>query len=513
MSYHNSLRPTHHASKPSLDTNASGIADSTISFSAFPHPPSSVPTPPISPISPSFHSASTRGPGSPIRPLVPRRPQHRGLPVPNSASTSASTAYAQDAQSSAGGSRPLPDFAKAKVGAHPWDDAASNISGMSGDAADDRLLPTSFITNLLQENKDLRKAQRRTSTASEALSGISEMTYPPPEDASRYRQFRGQPSKLGKVPPSSFVPIPEAAVHRVSSDSDTLHSVQCHSDADPLSKHAPSSYSFPSSGAQHRAEFPTSVSGHEKDDDDDSIMQYKAALDRPPLPPSYNQTQRRALRDQYSQDARHSVHSYKSIAPSFISRISDGAASIKRILYRRKSTKPLPPVPLIPDIPLAVENQYRRADEAAPINELVHRAGQLHGLLEKQYGQHESYYSGYKSDASTFNSGQNTTRTESWQPLRRRDVNDPSASQAHNYGVYETHGTSNSGGTSRRCSCFPSQKITRRTWLILGVGLAIVALVAIIVPVVLTTRSKAEANKCEAGLAGTLCDISGLFWP
>ncbi|KAF6766289.1 hypothetical protein DFP72DRAFT_953283 [Ephemerocybe angulata] len=525
------LHPSRHASKPSLDTNASGIADSTISFSAFPSPPSSIPSPIFS-TAPSLSGTF----GSPVRPLVPRRHQNstsigsRGHPEPSSAASISSTVYAPSTvRGPRSPGRALPNPNKAAP-SYAWNDGASQISGISVDAAEDRLLPTSFITSLLQENKDLRKAQRRKSSASDALSGISEMTYPPPEDASRYRNFRGQPSRLG-APPSAFSPIPESA-QRQSIDSDTLHSAQGHSGANP-SKLAPGLASgVANANLRHEPDnhyssptnLPTSVSGHEKDarygyeeEDDDSIMRYKAAFEPPMPPPAYNAaTQRRpTLRNNVPEEARQSTHSFRSVAPSFISRISI-PHSIRRLLYGRKSNKPLPPVPLIPDISIAVENQYRRADEAAPITELVNRAGQLHGILEKESGSGQesiggTYYTdtytvGNSSDTSTYKNGQ-TLRTDSWQPLRRRDVNDQGTLANLSYGKYsDSYYPPGRTDSRRRCACLP--KMARRVWIIIGVAVVLVLVVAIAVPVALKKKkSSAGVPKCELNRAGILCNI------
>ncbi|KAJ3547588.1 hypothetical protein NMY22_g1587 [Coprinellus aureogranulatus] len=531
--YGASLHPSRHASKPSVDTNASGIADSTISFSAFPPPPTSIPSTPITTTAPSsFPSRS--GLGSPIRPLYPRKNGSVGgrpLPDPLSATSAGS------GTTLTGTSRPIPQT-YSKTG---WNDGASQISGISGisvDAAEDRLLPTSFITSLLQENKETRQAQRRKSTASDALSGISEMTYPPPEDTSRYRTFRAQPSRLGvsPAPPSSFAPIAEVIhPHRISSDSETLASVQGYSAGKSPFQRGPSvvgvahaSYrKIPEDPSPNTAQtFPRSVSGHghEKggswdEEDDDSIMQYKAALE-PRIAPltSFNPTHRRvhSRNHQYSNnpDARQSVHSFKSVAPSFISRISI-PNSIKRFIHRRRDPKPLPPVPIIPDIPLAIEAQYRRQDEAAPLPELVNRAGQLQSILEKEQNFHHhhgigTFVSSPKSETSTTQSRHTYgTHSSSWQPLRRRDVVDPDgtppAPTTLYFGApYESHGTP-TPRNSRWCSCLP--KFTRRLWIMVGVAFILVLIVTIVVPVVVTKKSHAR-SKCESGVAGSLCNLN-----
>lgn len=458
-----------------------------------------------------------------MRPLVPRRNQNvGGRPLPDP--LSATSANAGSTLAGASAKPPQPSFSKPV-----WNDGASQISGISGismDTPDDRLLPTSFITSLLQENKETRRAQR-SSTASDALSGISEMTYPPPEDTSRYRNFRAQPSRLAgsPVPPSSFAPIPETA-HRSSSDSETLASVQGYPAGIPVNRGSPSYRKVPDDPSPRTAQtFPRSVSGHghEKggsydEDDDDSIMQYKAALEPRIAPlassgPTHRRLHSRIAQHSDSSEARHSVHSFKSVAPSFMSRISI-PNSIKRFIYRRRDPKPLPPVPIIPDIPLTVEAQYRRQDEAAPLPELVNRAGQLHSMLEKEQGHY--YHDGMgnhvaspMSETATSHTRQTYgTQSSLWQPLRRRDVIEAGggvmvSSNVYLGGSYESHGSPARKG--RVCTCLP--KITRRIWIMVGVGLVLVLIVAIVVPVVVT-QTKNETPKCTSGLAGSLCDLN-----
>jgi hypothetical protein len=90
-----------------------------------------------------------------------------------------------------------------------------------------------------------------------------------------------------------------------------------------------------------------------------------------------------------SADARRSVHSTKSFAPSFISRISSASRKIARIAPWRK--KPLPPVPLIPHIPVATEREHRRVENSMPLPDLVARAGVLNEMLEKGRHPHHSF--------------------------------------------------------------------------------------------------------------------------
>jgi len=274
-------KPNRHLSSGSIDTTASGIAESTISLglARFPEPPSSFPTPPLRSDSPSTASVGRRP--------LPQRPVHS----PHSQTHT-----------------PLSPRSP-----HDWHDGASSIAV---DSKEERLLPASLITTLLQED-------RRASTTSDAQSGISEMTYPP---ANRTHP-RTQP-----VPPSAWQhPHIDYRTSAVSSDVDSF--------------------------ADARAYIPAlrTISSQGSIDTAHSTSRLVQDHTRPP-----------------------SVHSQKSYAPSFISRIS----SLRRKLTWRRA-QPLPAVPRIDNIPIAVENEHRRMDESAPLPHLVHRAGALEQMLEK----------------------------------------------------------------------------------------------------------------------------------
>jgi hypothetical protein len=115
--------------------------------------------------------------------------------------------------------------------------------------------------------------------------------------------------------------------------------------------------------------------------------------DYSPALPSTAGTQRRFLRDSSRPDpnARDSMHSNKSAAPSFFSRIS-GISSIRRVFAWRK-VKPLPPVPIIPNIPISVEVAHRKEEESTPLPDLVNRAGVLRDLLDRDQHPHHSFIS------------------------------------------------------------------------------------------------------------------------
>lgn len=422
-----------HVSGASLDTNASGIAESTISLglSRFPEPPSSIPS---TPLRTNFESASPSraalGSASlpPISPLrrAPPPPPPRGPPLPSSdPSPSFNPTPAPPPQPVVHASQP----ASSNVSTMDWNDGASSI-GL--DATEDRLLPTSFITSLLQENKEIRK-NKRSSYSSDAFSGISEMTYPPimnrPESsnnsANRYTPGKPAPNHRlldSRSPPPSSFPRPSKAStkssNRQSDSSETLHSIQgypsigkvvsgnapgsasTYGPAPPYTKSASSQISADSIGSVEKGYQNKLSTTYEVGDE--QMLEYTKAHAWP-APNAPTEPQRRLLRDNGPNDplARDSVHSFKSMAPSFMSKIS--GISLRRILPWRK-VKPLPPVPLIPNISLAAENAHRKEEETAPLPDLVNRAGVLREMLDNGHrpydSTHNSVYQGLPNPAS-----------------------------------------------------------------------------------------------------------------
>ena len=334
-----SLRPApRHVSKNSVDTNASGIAESAISFSAFPPPPLEIPTTPLrngfsagsSPVSARF---------SPVHPLRPRRlPTKMG---PGDEASSSARSFASATGSNISQQTQVPTNVTRGMSPHDWHDGSSSIDM---DPTESRLLPTSLITSLLEENRNLRRAVRGSYT-SDAFSGISEMTYPPPPPDPHHPSRRGIHNPLRaqvtrNAPPSAFNPASAHATHRASADSATLQgqpgvlngrsvggarqgpvvvgvaTATLHSVGG--SSRPPSSQTVPMSIDEKGARY--GFGGH--DMDDDSILHYKATGEySTPSPHPPESTPRPRLR-QHPQPLPQARQSTYSIAPSFVSRIS-----------------------------------------------------------------------------------------------------------------------------------------------------------------------------------------------
>lgn len=507
MSKSNALRPEphKHASKPSLDTNASGIAESAISYSAFPEPPSSIPTTPIRSVFGS-PSPSLR---IPVHPLSGSPQVTAGSISPSSNRFSRSTfdrdstralisqqgRWDNDTKSGSG-----------SISAHDWHEGASSIDV---DAAEDRLLPTSFITSLLQENAGPRGADR-ASYSSDAISGISEMTYPPrnpyinslrdssaipSRNPSRRQSLRAPlPRPVGGRSPSSGhfqgrrngagnsydhdSTQPASTPQRSSSrpghsqtlarsgsalSQSTLINEQSESNGKPGGKLAVYSEVDESDEGGHQDAYPNSSSGF-------AASGTNLAQQHPAQGASFNPC------------TRDSIHSNRSAAPSFISRISS-LRYVQRALTRRR--KPLPPVPTIPHIPIAMEREHRRMEEQAPLPDLVNRANHLHGLLEKGYHPHQSI-----SSCPT-KSEQFTTSFEDAE----------TSAQYHNRHQ-----------NRKRSPPFHSRAIVwlkdNKIWVVLGV-FVIIAIIAIGSAVGVTARrNKVQKSSCPANVGGVGCNLS-----
>lgn len=385
-----------HVSVASLDTNASGIAESTISLglSRFPEPPASIPTTPLrsefstaSPVRASFVPGRKLSlPQNPTPPASIRSARsHPHTPLPKPPETYTRT-----------GTDP-PQTPYSQVSPFDWHDGASSIAV---DAAEERLLPTSFITSLLEESKE----NVRQSKGSDVLSGISEMTYPPVIHRVE-----------GRIPPSAWQGQykPGSPSTRMSGDSETLHSIQGHHPSiirtASISRgartgvsvvgYAPATLravSDTSRGSMIDGDTLRSMTHHRKikdiDEEDENLLTIPdrpfghGSADSPALPSTAGTYQLFPKESPHPDLTRNaSVRSERSIAPSFASRIS----SLRRLLIWRR-TKPLPPVPIIGQVPTLVDPEQRRVEDSTPLPDLVTRASHLHSLLEKGRPPHHS---------------------------------------------------------------------------------------------------------------------------
>ncbi|KAF9452678.1 hypothetical protein P691DRAFT_803797 [Macrolepiota fuliginosa MF-IS2] len=502
-----SLHPSHnHASKPSVDTNASGFAESAISYSAFPEPPSSIPVTPI---------RSVFGPPSPgfTNYHIPAHPRYGSPQITAGSITSSSNRFSRSTFDRDSTHAPtfqhtrqdndVNSVSASNISPYDWHEGASSIGV---DATEDKLLPTSFITSLLQENVGPRGANR-ASYSSDAFSGISEMTYPPrnphinflrdssagPSQHSSRRQSTRVPlaRPVGGRPPSSFQPWERK---RGTANSDDHESPQPTSAALPSGSHPDHSQKMPGNNptptptaeqSEPSSKFGGRLAVYEEVDESDGVGHHDAnsSLSGLAVPETRLIPQRPVNSADVDSPIRTSMHSSGSVGVSLISRIPS-LRSIRRVLTRRR--KPLPPVPTIPHIPIAKEREHRKLEEQAPLPDLVNRANYLHGLLEKGYHPHQSI-SSYPTKSeyltSSFDDAETIAR------YRREYQTQKPPHPFH----------------SRAIAWSKSKK---GLWIICGVFVVIVIIAVGSAVGVTAQRNRDRKSHCPTGLGGASCNLN-----
>lgn len=226
MSDRDYLKPNSYGHGPSgsIDTNASN-AESTISLGLyrFPEPPSSTPSTPL--------RSEFGGTPSPSRTTFPQSvhlnsSQRLSIHASRFNLSSLHTA-SRDRSSKTNSASFYEPHAKDNPPGFSQTPSANEFDGTSttDDTTGERVLPTSFIAALSQENKAQRRIERNI------MSGIPEMTYPPLLDQLDTDKALYACNSSGR-PLTSHVPPPASMqarkpFNRISGDSETPH-VQGH---------------------------------------------------------------------------------------------------------------------------------------------------------------------------------------------------------------------------------------------------------------------------------------------
>jgi hypothetical protein len=499
-----SLVGLHRKSAASVDTNASALAESTISLgqiSRFPEPPSSIPNSPTNITFPSSKPVALPAAAA----LSHTSARSRRLPHPPTSfvhqidlthSFKQSQLPYDKTPSSGSTSQTLTSHSL--LTSYDWHDGASSID-IGG--ADDHLLPTSFITSLLQENK-LKRASTSTSIA---LSGISDTTFAPntkraqhdpfpstrlmgafPSQASYSlspNPFKDEESTKPKVQESlastrAVFKQPSVRASMISTlsgpssipDTDTFRS------GDRLLQELPPVYE---QDATDLKEFDFNTPGHNFLSQD---------LMSPTQRRPYNES-RRGLATQTSMYSSTSTR-------TFLSRIS------RRLSFRRmfgRKVKPLPPFPLIPDIPLAEQQAHQQMEMSQPLPELIHRASALRAMLENGTRPHSS--------------------DGSFQVLSLRDAYYNDSAGDPGCVEQEVRGLS---GNGRKPSEYPwHQKFwrwyiswfygrrTRNKTCLTVFGVVMLLVVVALVVGQLVRKRKHVQSRCQGATVGSACNISG----
>lgn len=498
------LKPGHrHA--PSLETNASALAESTISLgqiSRFPEPPSSIPG---SPMRLGFDSPST--PTTPTSRYQPRR-----LPNPPPTSYTRSPDQSPSLKSSSPSGPTLqhpPPYSAASpqhssspnLSAHDWHDGASSIDP---NGAEDRMLPTSLITSLLHDNK----LRRNSYSSSVAFSGISEITYPPVAYHST-----GSPASPGftdKSLPDGRRPESGSTVHEhpqapkrqsTQSDCETLASMgnyPIHLVRSPYRSsalHASTVFSQDSETIRSVDMFYQNKLATTYEHSDELDYRPNPNGDQPAFL-SVDPAQGRPT-DIASHSKRRSNTSFSSTKTTgtFLSRLSSGL-SIRHAFRVRRKSRPLPKLP-------SEDQSYRKLDESTPLPNLIQRAGVLHSMLEN--GQRP--YSNPTTPTTT-HFGETvfdpSTRYTSFGDPRSPDLQE----SKHEGSIRLPYGLVVSNPFySPPSSQHPKSKKKFRVLVATGVFLLLL-IIGIVVGVVVGKRKQTPQYHCQGTMTGSTCLLS-----
>lgn len=432
--------PTHRY-RPSLATNASGLAESTLTFgslmssdgfarlSQFPPPPQEIPFTPSegsldipSPVVSDYSqtsmpmSSTVRRPLPipPVPPIAPLNVQKRPpgtvtLPPAYVPPSELSPSTPPNPPASSTYFTPPLTHTPSTVSSYPhpsphdWHDGSSSIAN---DPYGEAALPTSFITSLLSSMTDsdgspgfppssfqFKRGKYDPSVISNALTTDSTITYPPP------RMF---PPPLPS--PRAFPPMPSQSTQSSSIDSDSPEPLT--PPAIPVAgRSTPETLrSFDSGDTARQAGSIIShmiggVPGAMRGITTPSLQSLNSstplmpmAMQGEPIPeedepktatPSGYSTpgksrSSRGRRASIAQSSK-SARSYVSSMVARISHSSTDRRSIKQVASTWFRGKPLPPVPPLPYMPF---RDVRKAEDALALPDLVSRAQVLSAMLD-----------------------------------------------------------------------------------------------------------------------------------
>jgi len=490
-----------HRQGRSITTTASGIADSTISYTTvdalhsqlghFPPPPTELPTP-TTPRSHAFHI--------PIAPLkLPQRNPHPDVPSETSRGPPPQPPpiyYSVEQPIPPNG--PLRQLRRqpslktyatngtvGSLSPFDWHEGSSSIDI---DPHDDRMLPTSFITSLISTSDHGSPRSNPTPMPplqntvqlfsgrnnQDAMSSISEATYPP----------HNYPPVL---PQSKAVP-PGPAYLESSGRSSKTSSVGAMTLDTEYDKPSVQSHT-PLTNPAHRYE-PI---------EEDTIGELQA----------------RGETSKHSSGANPSWHSSRGRRHSFVSTgttksyVSSLISKLSRATSRKQTTaKPLPPVPTIP---IGLRNSdYQKFEESMPLPQLANRAEVLSKMLAVGRRPHSDYSPNFWHSTPT--SGVEAQCNGVTQPL------EPSRSNwqvIHEEPPYKFH--SEKVVSSNHPAVLWERLTTRfgekRTKLVLVVVAALLIILAVLLGVLLSRKSAPGLPKCPTGKTGIDCDIGAVIFP
>ena len=501
-----------HRTIHSLTTNASGIADSTISYGTvdalhsqlghFPPPPSELPTP-TTPTSPAFlipvpavHIAPLRLPQRNPNPDVPSEtsqgPQQQHHPP---------ILYPPEEPIPPNGSlRPLrrqPSFntyaTSGTVGSLSPFDWHEGSSSIDVDPHDDRVLPTSFITSLISSSEHgsprsnpamMSPVQNSAQLFSggndqDAMSTSSDATYPP-------HNYPPTPSPNKAIPPGAA--YLESSGRSSKTSSVGMATLETGRDEPSVRSHTPLVH------PPHRYE-PI---------EEETVGELQAREESPKQSSGPNSPWRSFRGHRQSLASTRTTKSYVSSLMSKLSRVTN----------RKQTTpKPLPP---LPTIPAELRNQeYRKFEESMQLPQLANRADVLSQMLAKGHTPDNSD----RSPSNRYHSMPSTGVEVPWNGVTQaQDASRSNWPGIHEVSYYKYHPEGEKEAVPDRPVGFWERLTTRfgkkRIIMMLLVIAALLIVLAALLGVLLKKKSTTqELPKCPSGRTGTDCDISMFIFP
>ena len=336
----------------------------------------------------------------------------------------------------AGSQSPTSLVMAGKLSPYDWHEGSSIISV---DPAEERMLSTSLITELLSSNTPDKSPSPGNASHHLPPSQVdvgnlkSEMPYPPfymrhNEPATGSGRFLGEgpdPRENDTIGSCSYeehanmvqsthdrtrkvsaVGMAPATLRHIASETSIAESLNPRSQATygstaPLNPHVPSAFPSAMNKIQTTA-FQPSI-GTPQGWIHDRPLSTDFTSSRPSLKP-----QRRT--------SAHSSRTVRSHVSSLISAVGQRTARAARTTMGWLHVKPLPPIPTIPHTSLYQEQEHRRMEGAVPLPQLADRADRLAAMLDSGRFPHNSFIgqsSGFSSDKEAPASGQIRQRAHS----------------------------------------------------------------------------------------------------
>lgn len=424
-------------------------------------------------------------------------------------------------------------LAEGKLSPHDWHEGSSIISV---DAQEERMLSTSFITELLSSTASLKSpvdaSPRGFHTPSQADVGslVSEMSYPP----SSSRHLAGS----SRFPPSSHPSTypGKGADSHVSGDNDTVASLSYEGQSDivqpalgltrkvsllgmaparlrqissatsiPESLHPRSQATYGSSTPlnPHPPSAFSSIAGKMRPSD----IQSPIGTPQPPTPERHESLDFDAGRRSSRYQRRESTYSSRTVrshVTSLISAVGQRTVNVARATMEWMRIKPLPPLPTISNISTHQAQQHRRMEGSLPLPQLAERADRLNVMLDAGHLPHDSVRTSPRlgSDKDSPLGARASGLKLALGNRRRQSVN-----------VRDSQSDCSRSPLKPK-SCF-RRPMSRSCRIKLFVGASVLALLALIGIVVGVTvgRKNARSPSCSANRTGNTCSLGKLRTP